>query len=137
MHTLAMLLLLPAVAAGQFVSPLDLLKENVRAADHRISYGPGELHFGELRLPKGAKGPHPVVMLVHGGCWAHQLKGNDPRATSFELLRPMAAALADAGIATWNVEYRRGARHFDMLAPQSPHWKSVEERFRALLLGHQ
>lgn len=107
MHTLALLLLLPAVAAGQSVSPLDLLKENVPNADHRINYGPGDLNFGELRLPKSAKGPHPVVMLVHGGCWAHQLKGNDPRATSFELLRPMAAALANAGIATWNVEYRR------------------------------
>ena len=100
-------LMLLASILQQPVSPLDLLKENVPAADHRISYGPGELHFGELRLPKGAKGPHPVVMLVHGGCWAHELKGNDPRATSFELLRPMAAALAAAGIATWNVEYRR------------------------------
>ena len=46
-------------------------------------------------------------MLLHGGCWASQLEGHDPRATSMELLRPMAAALATAGFATWNVEYRR------------------------------
>lgn len=106
-HTFALLFLLPAAALGQSVSPLDLLKEDVPAADHRLSYGPGELQFGELRLPKAAQGPHPVVMLVHGGCWAHQLQGLDARATSLELLRPMAAALAHAGMATWNVEYRR------------------------------
>ena len=105
--TIVFLCLLPAAVFGQAVSPLDLLKEEVPAADHRLSYGPAELHFGELRLPKGAKGPHPVVMLVHGGCWAHQLKRHDARATSFELLRPMAAALANAGMATWNVAYRR------------------------------
>lgn len=63
-------------------------------------------NFGELRLPTG-KGPHPVVILVHGGCWTNQLEGLDPRATSMDLLRPMAAALASAGVATWNVEYRR------------------------------
>jgi acetyl esterase/lipase len=105
--TLALLFLLPAAALGQSVSPVDLLKEDVPAADYRISYGPDELHFGELRLPKDARGPHPVVMLVHGGCWVHQLPTFDPRATSLDLLRPMAAALATAGIATWNVEYRR------------------------------
>ena len=27
----------------------------------------------------------------------------------------------------------RGSRHFDMLAPRSPHWKTVEERIRALV----
>ena len=106
-RSLAILFLFPVGAAGQFVTPQDLLKEEVPAADHRLAYGPGELQFGELRLPKDAKGPHPVVMLVHGGCWASQLKGQDPRATSMELLRPMAAALATAGFATWNVEYRR------------------------------
>jgi acetyl esterase/lipase len=31
----------------------------------------------------------------------------DERALSMEMIRPVAAALTDAGIATWNVEYRR------------------------------
>jgi acetyl esterase/lipase len=99
--------LLPVVALGQSVAPTDLLKEDVPAADHRIADGSGDLHFGELRLPKDGKGPHPVVMLVHGGCWSRQVGKMDPRATSLELLRPMAAALTNAGVATWNVEYRR------------------------------
>jgi acetyl esterase/lipase len=94
-------------ASAQPTSPLQLLKEDVPAADHRLTYGPGDLHFGELRLPKERNKLHPVVMLVHGGCWARELGKLDPRATSYELLRPMAAALTNAGVATWNVEYRR------------------------------
>jgi acetyl esterase/lipase len=102
-------LLLPAVAEAQNVTPADLLAADVPAAEHRLSYGTGELHVGELRLPdpNAARRPYPVVMLVHGGCWANQIGKMDPRATALDLLRPMAAALASAGIATWNVEYRR------------------------------
>ena len=104
---LGLIVLLPVAALGQSVAPTDLLKEDVPAADHRIAYGSGDFQFGELRLPKDGKGPHPVVMLVHGGCWSRQVGKMDRRATSLELLRPMAAALMNAGMATWNVEYRR------------------------------
>jgi acetyl esterase/lipase len=83
-----------------------LLKEKTPEPDRRISYGTNELQFGELRLPKRT-GLHPVVVLLHGGCWKAQLAGLDPRATSLDLLRPIAVALIDAGFATWNVEYRR------------------------------
>ena len=34
-------------------------------------------------------------------------RGADPRDTTLEPLRPLAVALADAGVATWNLEYRR------------------------------
>ena len=46
-------------------------------------------------------------MLVHGGCWAHELEGVDPAALTLALLRPLAAALTAAGYATWNLEYPR------------------------------
>jgi acetyl esterase/lipase len=87
-------------------SPLLLLEEKVPAPDYRLSYGSNELNFGELRLPKGS-GPYPVVVLIHGGCWKARLEGLDPRATSLDLLRPMAAALTESRMATWNIEYRR------------------------------
>src|SRR5262245_50050290 len=93
-------------AAGQTLRPEDLLREDVPAADHRLSYGADPLQFGELRLPKN-RGPHAVAVVVHGGCWADRLPNRDPRITGFEPLRPLANALALAGIATWNVEYRR------------------------------
>ena len=34
----------------------------------RIPYGDDPLQFGDLRLPPG-DGPHPVVVVIHGGCW--------------------------------------------------------------------
>lgn len=101
-----LLLLAVGLSASRAQNPLLLLKEKTPAPDYRLAYGTNELQFGELRLPKGA-GPHPVIVLIHGGCWKAQLPGLDPRATSLDLLRPLAAALADSGMATWNIEYRR------------------------------
>jgi acetyl esterase/lipase len=71
-------------------------------------YRPGELHaygpdpdqHAELRLPDG-EGPHPVAVVLHGGFWR---AGYTRRNTT-----AVAVALAEAGWATWNVEYRRGA----------------------------
>ncbi len=76
-----------------------LLAQPRAAADHRIAYGPDALQFGELWLPRGA-GPHPVIALIHGGCWRADLPG-------LELMDYMAADLRDRGYAVWNVEYRR------------------------------
>src|SRR5882724_4791898 len=68
-------------------------------ADYRISYGKDENQFGDLRVPSGA-GPHPVVILIHGGCWKADF-------ATLRDLAPMADALKAEGIATWNIEYRR------------------------------
>jgi acetyl esterase/lipase len=68
-------------------------------ADYRISYGKEENQFGDLRLPSGG-GPHPVVILIHGGCWRADF-------ATLRDLAPMADALKAEGIATWNIEYRR------------------------------
>ena len=46
----------------------DLLALPQPPADHTIAYGPAPQQVAELRLPKGP-GPHPVVVVVHGGCW--------------------------------------------------------------------
>ena len=61
-------------------------------------FGPDDSRSGTLRVPAG-KGPFPVAVLIHGGCWT---KGFDTRS-GFE---PLAAALAARGIAVWNIEYR-------------------------------
>ena len=67
-------------------------------ADTRISYGEDALQFIDLRLPSGA-GPHPVVILIHGGCWLSQY--------DIVHIGKMAQAFADNGVASWTVEYRR------------------------------
>jgi acetyl esterase/lipase len=95
---------LPAATSAQ--SPMGLLKLPVPAADQTLHYGADPLQFGELRLPKSKK-PTPIVLLVHGGCWADHFEHYDPRITSYDLLKPLAAALTNSGATTWNIEYRR------------------------------
>jgi acetyl esterase/lipase len=68
------------------------------AADARLAYGTEPLQFGDLRLP-AAGGPHPLVVVVHGGYW--QAIYNLTHAGH------LCVDLAEHGIATWNVEYRR------------------------------
>lgn len=67
-------------------------------AGARIPYVPEPLQFGDLRLPDG-DGPHPLLVVLHGGYWK----------AIFNLIHlgHLCRALAPAGIATWNVEYRR------------------------------
>jgi acetyl esterase/lipase len=64
----------------------------------RIAYGSDPLQFGDLRLPPG-DGPAPLAVLFHGGYWKVAYDRGH--------LEPACLALRDAGIATWNVEYRR------------------------------
>jgi acetyl esterase/lipase len=68
------------------------------AADVTLAYGPEPLQFGELRLPPGT-GPHPVAVVLHGGCWLAEY--------DLGYMSALAAELTAAGVATWSVEYRR------------------------------
>jgi acetyl esterase/lipase len=85
--------------SGRLMTPQDLASLPSRAPDYRLAYGEDSSQYGELRIPTGS-GPHPVVVLIHGGCFKAAY------ATSRDLA-PMGDALKDGGIATWNVEYRR------------------------------
>jgi acetyl esterase/lipase len=67
--------------------------------DYRIAYGTGASQYGELRVPDAA-GLHPLVILIHGGCF----KAAYATAGYFGA---MGDALKNDGIATWNIEYRR------------------------------
>jgi acetyl esterase/lipase len=64
----------------------------------RVSYGADPRQFGDLRVPSG-KGPHAVAVVIHGGCWLSQY--------GLDLMDGMSESLARAGLATWNIEYRR------------------------------
>ncbi|HSA56283.1 MAG TPA: alpha/beta hydrolase [Gemmatimonadaceae bacterium] len=88
-----------ATGSAPRMAPGELAALPAREPDHRVSYGDDSSQFGELRIPPG-QGPHPVVVLVHGGCFKAAY------ATTRDLA-PMADALRDEGIASWNVEYRR------------------------------
>jgi acetyl esterase/lipase len=99
------LLLIASAGWAQNRGPLELADASVPPGQ-RIAYGADPLQFGELRLPT-SKGPHPLAIVIHGGCWASTLGTVAPRAVAMDNMRPLAAALTEQGIATWNIEYRR------------------------------
>lgn len=88
-----------SLLAQRPISPRDLDTMPSRPPTARIAYGTDSLQFGDLRIPEG-KGPFPVAIIIHGGCWL-------ARFATLTIMSPLADALAKDGIATWNIEYRR------------------------------
>ncbi len=86
-------------AGAERLRPKDIHALPVSAPSVVQNYGSDPLQYGELRLPAG-KGPFPVAVVIHGGCWT---KGFD----TLKGTAPIASALAGKGIATWNIEYRQ------------------------------
>jgi len=67
-------------------------------ANARIHYGKAPEQFGDLFLPHGPA-PYPAVIFIHGGFWRN--------TTTLIQASQLCAALARAGAAVWNLEYRR------------------------------
>jgi acetyl esterase/lipase len=67
-----------------------------RGRSHR--YGPHPSQRADLYVPPGS-GPHPVIVLIHGGSWQKRYGRIFTRALAGEELR--------RGYAVWNIEYRR------------------------------
>jgi acetyl esterase/lipase len=67
-----------------------------RGRSHR--YGPHASQRGDLYVPSGP-GPHPVMVLIHGGSWQKRYGKVFTRGLAGDLLR--------RGWAVWNIEYRR------------------------------
>jgi acetyl esterase/lipase len=68
----------------------------VRGRTHR--YGPDRSQRADLHTPAGA-GPHPVMVLIHGGSWNKRY--------GRIIMRGLAGDLLRHGWAVWNIEYRR------------------------------
>jgi acetyl esterase/lipase len=94
---LALLAATPALA--QRMRPADVDKLPSSAPALTEAYGKEPTQVGDLRLPAGP-GPHPVVIVIHGGCW---WKGFATRQNTAAL----ASRLTEKGFATWNIEYRQ------------------------------
>jgi len=67
-----------------------------RGRSHR--YGSHSSQRADLYVPTGP-GPHPVIVLIHGGSWQKHYGKIFTRALAGDLLR--------RGYAVWNIEYRR------------------------------
>jgi acetyl esterase/lipase len=81
---------------------LDHLEHEAPPPDGVLSYGHEPQQFGHLRLPKAEEagpGPYPLVIVIHGGYWRARY--------DLGYFGAVCGALARAGLATWNIEYRR------------------------------
>lgn len=87
-----------APASAELMTWPDLLERSRPAADVEIRYGDNQVQVVDLWLPKG-KGPHPTVLMVHGGCWQTEIA--DRRIMDW-----IADDLRKRGIAVWNIDYR-------------------------------
>ena len=87
------------------------------AATVRIAYGPEPLQFGDLRVPPG-DGSFPLAVVLHGGYWQ----------ATYNLIHlgHLCEAVRDAGIASWNLEYRR-------LGDPGGEWPAASEDLRQAL----
>lgn len=94
----AALLFLAQPAGAQNLSFAEIEKIPATTADRRIAYGEDPLQFGDLRLPQG-RGQHPVVIVIHGGCWYSEY--------DLKHVAAFSAALTQMGVVTWSLEYRR------------------------------
>lgn len=136
------LALVPAPAVAQSESYKELARQRSLVSKPVLvqRYGKTELQSGELRLPRG-KGPFPVAMLIHGGCWLKEV--DDKSSTA-----PLADALTKRGIATWNVGYRRVGDAgggwpgtFEDVAKATDHLRSLARTYpldlsRTAIIGH-
>lgn len=139
---LLLALSLPVALSSQqrLLRPSDIDTLPAKPATARIAYGPDSLQFGDLRLPS-TPGPHPVVIVIHGGCWVSRF-ANIRNSTA------LADALRDAGFATWNVEYRRTdspgggwPNTFLDVARATDHLRELAKRYpldltRTIAIGH-
>ena len=56
------------------------------------------VQVADLWLPRGS-GPHPTVLMVHGGCWHSSIADRT-------IMNWIAADLRGRGIAVWNIDFR-------------------------------
>ncbi|HEX8623177.1 MAG TPA: alpha/beta hydrolase [Allosphingosinicella sp.] len=66
--------------------------------DATVAYGADQMQKADLWLPAG-KGPHPTVLMVHGGCWQTEIADR-------RIMNWIADDLRKRGIAVWNIDYR-------------------------------
>jgi acetyl esterase/lipase len=95
----AALLVTPSASLFGQLGPDDVDALPATAPTLVQKYGADSLQYAELRLPAG-KGPFPVVVVIHGGCWTKGL-------ATLRNTAPIASDLTQAGVATWNIEYRQ------------------------------
>jgi len=93
---------LAACAMSRTPAPLmtwpDLLERPRPSPTATVRYGDDALQVADVWVPRG-NGPHPVVLMVHGGCWQTEIADRS-------IMNWIAQDLRGRGIAVWNIDYR-------------------------------
>lgn len=76
----------------------DLTERPRPEPDATIGYGPDTMQKVDVWVPAGP-GPHPTVLMVHGGCWQTSIADR-------KLMNWIADDLRRSGVAVWNIDYR-------------------------------
>jgi acetyl esterase/lipase len=76
----------------------DLLEREQPRESATVRYGEDPYQVVDLWLPEG-EGPHPTVLMVHGGCWQTGIADRT-------IMNWIADDLRRRGIAVWNIDYR-------------------------------
>ncbi|CAO4178859.1 Acetyl esterase/lipase [Methylorubrum populi] len=64
-----------------------------------LTYGGAPSQGIDVFLPAG-RGPHPIAVIIHGGCWSATTAGR-------EQMRHLGPDLTRRGVAVWSIGYRR------------------------------
>jgi acetyl esterase/lipase len=134
------LAIVPTPALADLLKWPDLTSRAKPTADATIAYGTDQMQKVDVWLPKG-KGPFPVVVMVHGGCWTTSIADRS-------LMNWVADDLRQSGVAVWNIDYRGvdrtgggypgtfadAAQATDALAKQARRFKLDTARITAI--GH-
>ncbi len=88
----------PPAAQPELMKWPALLERARPEPDSTIAYGDDQMQKVDLWLPAGA-GPHPTVLMVHGGCWQTAIADR-------RIMNWIADDLRKRGVAVWNIDYR-------------------------------
>jgi len=88
----------PAQTPARLMTWPDLLERTRPAPTATISYGTAASQVVDVWVPEG-RGPHPTVLMVHGGCWQTEIADR-------RIMNWIADDLRRRGIAVWNIDYR-------------------------------
>jgi acetyl esterase/lipase len=88
----------PSDTPARLLTWPDLLGRPRPAPSATVHYGADPLQVADLWLPAG-RGPHPIVLMVHGGCWQTDIADR-------RIMNWIAEDLRRRGIAVWNIDYR-------------------------------
>ncbi len=86
------------IVEKQIMTWPDLTNQPLPEPTTSITYSDLPTAIVDVWLPDN-QGPHPVVLMIHGGCWQKSIADRS-------LMNYMAEALRKNGMAVWNVEYR-------------------------------